>query len=227
MSRFSRAVAAARGQQIDFRQALFCVYILVALLIFTFMVPPFQKSDEPAHYFRSISLTNLDLVCTPNADGEYRFEMKSKYAGFPQAINTWDVAFHPHTRFDRDWLNVDWSDPAWDETVEVFDVCNLPAFGYLPNMLGIFLGKPFENPMTGLYLGRVFGALFFVGALIWALRVTPEQYRLPLYFYAAMPTVLHQVSAVSYDAVQLSLFAVMYAYITRFAVEDTIIRPRT
>jgi uncharacterized membrane protein len=37
--------------------------------------------------------------------------------------------------------------------------------------------------------------------------------------------VLHQVSAVSYDPVHLSLFAVIFALITKFAAEDRLIQP--
>src|SRR5262249_15981801 len=47
-----------------------------------------------------------------------------------------------------------------------------------------------------------------------------------LYFFAAIPTVLHQVSAISYDAVQLSLYPLLYALITRFAVSEGLQRLR-
>ncbi|HEY7270914.1 MAG TPA: DUF2142 domain-containing protein, partial [Dehalococcoidia bacterium] len=84
----------------------------------------------------------------------------------------------------------------------------------------------FQNPLIGFYLGRIFGAAFFVGAIILALKVVPERYRLLIYLYAAIPMVLHQVGAISYDAVHLSLFPLVFAYLARFITDDSPIRRR-
>lgn len=211
---------------LSFYQKLYWAYMALALLLFTFLVPPFQKNDEPAHYFRSVSLTNLDLACKQAANGRYYSEMKRKYADFPAAMNTFFVAFRYEAKFDTAWLRTDFSDPKFDENVRVLSICNQPIPGYLPNVAGIWIGKPFESPLIGFYLGRLFGAIFFVGAIILALRIVPGRYSLLVYFYAALPTVLHQVSAISYDAVHLSLFPLVFAYMTKFVVEAGPIRPR-
>ncbi len=216
------AVAAARGrlQALGFYPTLFYGYMAVALVIFTFLVPPFQKSDEPSHYYRAVSLTNLDLVCSKDANGQYYFNMKQRYAGLPAEMHVWDVAFQYNKKFDLAWLRTDFSKPFFNETVPVYDTCNLPPVGYVPNALGILAGKPFQNPLIGFYLGRIFGALFFVGAIVLALRIVPERYKLLIYFYAAIPMVLHQVGAISYDAVHLSLFPLLFAYLAKFLTEE-------
>jgi uncharacterized membrane protein len=215
-------VAAAWGrlQALSFYPTLFYGYMAVALVIFTFLVPPFQKSDEPSHYYRAVSLTNLDFVCSKDANGQYYFNMKQRYAGLPAEMHVWDVAFQYNKKFDLAWLRTDFSQPFFNETVPVYDTCNLPPVGYLPNALGILAGKPFQNPLIGFYLGRIFGALFFVGAIVLALRVVPERYKLLVYFYAAIPMVLHQVGAISYDAVHLSLFPLLFAYLAKFLTEE-------
>jgi len=51
---------------------LFFAYVGIALFLFTFAAP-FQKADEPSHFYRSVCLTNLDLVCTRNQEGVYGF----------------------------------------------------------------------------------------------------------------------------------------------------------
>lgn len=199
--------------------AAFVVYVVAGLLAMTFVIPPFQKSDEPSHYYRTVSLSNFDLVCTREPDGEYYFYMKRRYAELPAIINTWEVAMRGDQRYDRDWLRADFSRPELNDERRVGDICNLPPIGYLPNALGVLLGKPFENPLPGFYMGRLAGAIFFLGGLLYALAITPARYRLAVYFYGGLPIVLHQVAAISYDAVQLALFPVMFGYIAKFASE--------
>jgi uncharacterized membrane protein len=214
-----------RLRSLSFYPTLFYVYLGVALLAFTFLVPPFQKSDEPAHFHRSVSLTNLDFFCEKDEEGEYYFEMKRKYGDLPEILRVWDVAFDYESKFRTEWLRADFSDPSLQEPVRIYRFCSLPIPGYLPNSLGVLVGKPFENPLVSFYLARLFGAAFFVGAVVLSLRIVPDRYKLLIYFYAAIPTVLHQVSAVSYDAVQLSLFPLMLAYLTRFAEDRQQIKP--
>ncbi len=215
-----------RRFQPSYFQVLFFVYMTLSLLIFTFLVPPFQKSDETAHFHRAVSLTNLDFFCSKDAKGEYFFPMKRKYAELPDVLHTFDVSFHYENKFDSHWLHPDLSDPKYNEEALVYRFCSLPIPGYLPNSLGILAGKLSPNPLVSFYLGRLFGALFFAAAVVFALRKVPDRYRPIIYLYAALPIVLHQVSAISYDAVQLSLFPLLFAYLTRFVTQDERIRPR-
>jgi uncharacterized membrane protein len=201
-------------------QAAFWAYVTIALVLLTFLVPPFQKSDEPSHYFRAVSLTNLDFTCSEDESGRQSFAMKLRYALLPDLMHTFDVAFRYDAKFDTSWLRQDFSDPALNEPVRVYDICNLPPLGYLPNSAGILVGKPFTNPLVGFYLARAFGALFFCGAVVAALRISPERYRLLVYLYAALPMVLHQVGGVTYDAVQLSLWPLLFAFVTKFATPE-------
>jgi uncharacterized membrane protein len=206
--------------RLSFIHVLLVVYVGAALFIFTFLSPPFQKPDEQSHYYRSVSLTNLDITCSPAEGGKGAFLMKRRYFDLPAIMHTWDVYLVYDNKFDRAWFNADFSDPALNDEVAAYDICNLPAPGYFPNAAGVLIGKPFENPLIGFYLARIFGAVFFVVAMVIAIRLTPGQFRPPLYLYAILPTVLHQVSAVSYDAVQLSLFPLTYAYLTRFITQE-------
>lgn len=212
--------AANSVRSLTFFQGLFAVYMAAGLLVMTFLVPPFQKPDEPSHYYRAVSVSNFDFVCTKDRIGVYKVDMKAKFADLPEIVHVWDVAFDGSKRFDPDWLRADFSNPLLNEEKRVYDICNLPPPGYYPNVVGIWLGKPFENPLYGFYLGRFTGALFFAVCLVFALRLTPERYRLPVYFFAALPMVLHQAGAISYDTAQLPLFLVLYGYVTKFAVAE-------
>jgi uncharacterized membrane protein len=223
-SRLADAVT-TRVAALSFFEKLFFVYMAATLAVMVFLVPPFMKADEPDHFYRTVSITNLDLVCTRDAAGGYYFEMKRKWIEAPIVMHVWDVWIYSDVKFDTRWLRADFSDPKYDEAVYIYENCNLSPAGYLPSTLGVLAGKPFENPLFSLYLGRLAGAIFFFGAVVIALSLTPATYRPLLYLFAGLPTVLHQVSAVSYDPVHLSLFAVIFALITKFAVEDRLIRP--
>src|SRR5256885_540031 len=118
-------------------QVLFFLYLAAALLIFTFLVPPFQKSDEPAHFHRAVSITNLDFVCQTDENGEHFFAMKRKYADLPNVLHAWDVAFNYKAKFNRDWLQADFSDPSFDQPARIYRFCSLLVPGYLPSAFGV------------------------------------------------------------------------------------------
>jgi uncharacterized membrane protein len=203
---------------------LFALYLTIVLAVLTFAMPPFQKADEPAHYHRAVSLTNLDFVCDKDEVGTYSYEMKRRYSELPVLLHVWDVWINKNVRFNWDWLDIDFSAASLDEPGRIYGYCDLPILGYLPSATGILIGKPFENPLYGFYLGRVMGVVFFILALLVALRLTPDPYKLPLYLYAALPNVLHQAGAISYDQVQLALYPLIYALIAKFAVEGRMIK---
>jgi uncharacterized membrane protein len=199
---------------------LFAAYLGILLAVFTFLVPPFQKNDEPSHYYRTVSLAKLDLLCSKDAEGRYFTTMERRYADLPRVLGAEALWQSADARFPPAVLGKDFSDPAFREPVRVYDICNLGLFGYVPNALGLLAGLPFESPVAGFYLGRVAGGIFFLGCLVLALRVAPPRYRLAIVFYAALPMVLHQVSSFSYDAVQLSLFPLIFAFLTRFLTRE-------
>lgn len=207
---------------LSFLQALFYIYLISMLGVMTFLIPPLLKADEPAHYHRAVSITNGQFAC-PHDEQGYYVEMKQKYADLPNVLHTWDVWILRDVKFDTNWLNVDWSDPRFDEKTRIYEYCNLPVVGYPVAALGILVAKPFENPLIGFYLARTLGAIVFVLAVIYSLKITPARYKPLVYFYAALPIVLHQVSAISYDVIQLSLFPILFGMITKFAVENELI----
>jgi uncharacterized membrane protein len=218
-----RASVLAKLAALPFFEKLYFAYVIATLAVMVFLVPPFMKADEPAHFHRTISLTNFDVVCTADANGEYYFEMKRKWVEAPIEMHVWDVWIYKDVKFDTNWLRADFSDPKYQEPVFLYENCNLPPAGYLPSAIGVLAGKPFETPLVSLYLGRLAGAAFFLAALVFALHLAPPTYRPLLFLFGGLPTVLHQVSAVSYDPVQFALFAIIFALLTKFAVEDRLI----
>ena len=209
-----------------FYKTLFFVYVVAVLFLFTFFVPPFQKSDEVAHFWRAVALTNLDATCARDEFGNQYFAMKRKYAAIESEFHVWDVAMNANAKFDWDWLRTSFTDPSYQETVRVYSIyCNYPPIGHPVSAAGVLLGKPFANPLVSFYGGRLAGALFFIAALVYALKLTPEPYRPLVYLYGALPSVLHQVSAVSYDAAFLALLPPVFAFVTNAVVHERRLHP--
>jgi Predicted membrane protein (DUF2142). len=42
---------------------LFLLYFLISGFIFSFLIPPFQKPDEFAHFKKTVSVANFDFFC--------------------------------------------------------------------------------------------------------------------------------------------------------------------
>src|SRR5687768_1815012 len=78
-------------RRLGYLRVLFYVYLTVVLSFFAFLVPPFQRNDEPAHFHRSVSLTNLNFVCEEDRRGRPSFVMKRKYAELPEIMHTTQV----------------------------------------------------------------------------------------------------------------------------------------
>ncbi len=215
---------ARKRARLSYFGTVFWGYVGLALLVFTFLVPPFQKNDEPSHYYRAVSITNLDFFCQKDDQGQYYSVMKRKYFDLPYVLGADAIWASLEAKFSPSVLRTDFSGARFQEPLRVYSICNLSPVGYAPNALGLLAGKPFANPMIGFYLGRMAGVAFFVGCLIAALRIVPRRYNLIICFYAALPMVLHQVSSFSYDAVQLSLIPLIFAYMTRFLVQEGEVR---
>ena len=82
---YAGVVAAWRS--LTFFQTLFLIYMVFGLLIMTFMVPPFQKPDEPSHWYRAVSVSNFDFACSKDRLGVYKVDMKSKWADLPVMVH--------------------------------------------------------------------------------------------------------------------------------------------
>jgi uncharacterized membrane protein len=209
-----------------FYRALFFAYVGTVLLLFTFFVPPFQKSDEVAHFWRAVTLSNFDVACDTDENGNQYFTMERRYAEIETDFHIWEVAMNYNRKFDWNWLRTSFTDPSYREAVRVYSLyCNYPPVGHPITAAGVMLGKPFANPLVSFYGGRVAGALFFLGALVYALKVTPAPYRPLVYFYGALPSVLHQVSAVSYDATFLALLLPVFAFTTSALASQKSLKP--
>src|SRR3989344_7986882 len=69
------------------------VFMFLALLlsVFTFLVPPFQKPDEPVHFYRIITLFQGQLTCDYSSDRPH-FRLPQSVYDFPKIMGVESIS---------------------------------------------------------------------------------------------------------------------------------------
>lgn len=186
---------------------LFFVFLASVGFLFIFLVPPFQKPDEVFHYKRMLEIVSLtrnnnslysdeyllpDVLFTSvvahNYDNKFPFSLYRSYFFKKNSFAIEDIDFV-----------VDW---------KLF-------FSYTPGILGYsFFGWYF--PLIGFYVARFSFFVFFLICLCWSLKNAKGRFKYLIYLYCCVPMVWQQVTAISYDAILLSLVPVIYTLIVDF-----------
>ena len=191
------------------------VFVLIFLfgLIWTFLVPPFQKADESTHYFRAASVSRGELTCSMG-DVEEALEIRERHFQFAEAVGTSRVAFNYEEKIAiknmlRAGSNVEDDNPnivLWDYG------CNLSFIPYLIFAVPILIGGLFDSLLLGFYLSRFVVFMLFFIAVIWSFKkIYNSKFKWVIVFYALTPMVLHQASAIGYDYLTLTLIPVIFA----------------
>lgn len=191
---------------------LFMASLLLGLIM-VFLIPPFQKPDEPIHFLRVITLIEGDYFCV---EKEKIIDIDSTYLSFPQQFDTSRIAFNYNEKFHISSLLNQSFDLSGDiGTIE--SLCHLPMMSYLIFVPPILLGELFSNVLLGFYLSRLIALVFFSIAILLSLKILKEShFRYIILLFALIPMVLHQVSCIGYDYLQLSLAAILFSLSVNF-----------
>lgn len=196
--------------------------ISLFLCIFTFLIPPFQKPDEPLHFERAFALAQGQFVCRHDSKHERGyFNFPQSIQIFPDQMMSQSIIMKTEGKFPIALMKTSYPIDS-KYTVDLLYNCTLPFIGYIPQSVGILLSLPFNNVLISFYAARLFGALFFIMTLSICLRLIPKQYRLILLFCSFLPMVLQQVTAISYDCVSISLGFALFTLFVRFLNQKTI-----
>lgn len=201
-------------------EKLILSFVIILGLVFVFLVPPFQKPDEDDHFRRAVALSEGQFFCTNSSNSNY-FSIPKSYSDLPIIMETRNIAFQYFVKFPKNLIGNE-IHQTLDKTPEkILHWCGLPFVGYVPSAVAIFISSPFNIPILGFYLGRVFNFLIFVLCLVTALKIAPK-YKAILFLYATIPILLHQVTAISYDALQFSLIPLIAAQLFNFMEKEKI-----
>ena len=187
------------------------IFLFIALpfsVAFAFITPPTQVPDEGSHFFRAFELSEFQFFNTNKTIPVSLIKLDSTF-GFLREKAARKITFDAITSQAKLSLEPEKRVPviAPDYTIP-----------YLPQALGIFIGKAFaSSPLVLLYFGRLFNLLVAIGLIFFAIRIIPV-FKWALLMVALMPKTLFLFGSISYDTltISLSFFAMaiflFYAY---------------
>ena len=181
------------------------LFVVMAGLVFTFLVPPFQKPDEIDHFYKSVGLLNLRNCSIGELCVDKKFYDLPKRT--QAEVQRWDYS----KKFDYKLLFFEDDDRSIMSYAANFSWQANPM-AYVFSAIGVWIGSFFPNPLVALYLGRLFNFCFFLICFVMAIRIIPKGYKQIILLFAALPMVLHQVTAVGHDAVWLALLLIVFSW---------------
>ena len=181
--------------------------IPVQLLIFTFLVPPFQKPDEQAHFEKSLLISKGYLFCQKKSNNTVKLE--KKYIDFIKSPYL-DLMTHgrssklPLPIFLKDLFSNNQSNKKINFNID--HLCSFPIISYLPQAFTLIITSIFKlNPIFSLYFGRLVMSILGYFWFLYLYKKIEDKYKLILLFTFALPMTLHQVSSFSYDVLHIML----------------------
>lgn len=193
-------------------------------ILFLLITPPFQTPDEPAHFFRALQLSEGQLLPQKQHDGVGGFLPE----GIASTVMVFDsLPFHIDKKHKTENIFKTLDLPL-NKKNKVF--LHFPNTGlytpvpYLPQILGIMLGKMFEfSPLKLMYIGRFFNLCIWALLLYLAIKLTPV-HKWVFLLLGLTPMSLSQAASLSADGLTNGLSFLLIAVILRKALaKDAVI----
>ena len=200
------------------------VFIVLAAafgLLFVFLTPPFQVPDEPNHFYRAFQISEGQFTSVKQ-EGDIGGRVPTSLV---QAVRTYvPLIFVPGERMLLEDLLNSWRQPLKPDERQFASFPNTAHYSpvpYLPQALGIRIGKTFNLPPVALLcLGRIFNLACWSFLVFVAIRLTPV-YPWLLALLALMPMSLFEAASMSADAVTNGLAFLTIAGFYRCAFDRT------
>ncbi len=204
-------------------KSLVFLFILINSLIFTFVVPPFQKPDEDAKFYRTVALSRGQFFCQLNNKREKVISIPRKYFELPNLFQTDEIKFYADRKLSLNISDVRKQLDKLDyEGVETSKGCISYFVGFIPNTIGFLLAVPINDPLVQFYFGRLAGLVLFILAFWYALKIISKPFHLVLYLYGTLPMVLHQATAYNEDVLFLAMTPLVFSFLVKLYSEKSI-----
>ncbi|MEK7109875.1 MAG: DUF2142 domain-containing protein [Patescibacteria group bacterium] len=188
------------------------LYLLIPiqLLIFTFLVPSFQKPDEQTHFEKSLIISKGYLFCQKKSDNTIQLE--KKYIDFIKTPYL-DLLTHGRSKLPVPIFLKDLFSNKQDNKKINFNIdhlCSFPIVSYLPQAFALTVASFLKlNPIMSLYFGRLFMSILGYFWFLYLYKRIAKNFKLILLFTFALPMTLHQISSFSYDVLHI-MFALTF-----------------
>jgi uncharacterized membrane protein len=190
---------------------------LLAGAAFAVLFPPFSIADEPAHFLRAFHVSSGRLVPERTATGMGAVLP----ASLPQLARelAGSLPFHPELKVDSRAILTELRRPLGEEHrfVDFRDAAFTSALPYVPQAVGIALGRSFgAPPLVLFYLARLLNLLVSTALIWWALRLLPAR-RWLVAMVALTPMATSLRGSVSADAFTIAIAFLLTAVVAHHA----------
>ena len=189
------------------------LYLLIPiqLLIFSILVPPFQKPDEQPHFEKSLLISKGYLFCQKKINNIVPLE--KKYIDLIKNPYLDQLTHGKNTKlplpvFLRDLFSKNQSNKLVDFNIN--NLCSFPIISYLPQAFVLWtLSFLNTNPIQSIYFVRLVMSFLGYFWFLYLYKKIVHNFRPILLFTFALPMTLHQISSFSYDALHI-MFAITF-----------------
>lgn len=193
-------------------------------LLFVFIIPPFQKTDEVVHYYKAISVAAGQLKCRTDAAGSLAALLPRYLVSLPTDIQAQRVIADNTVKFPISAYRLGTQQlPGISSKIPETSGCALPFVWYIP--AGLTLALPVllgMNPFVIFFLGRI--ANYVCALLIFyiSFRIIPKRFRFVLVYLLTLPMVLIQLGSYNKEVFHFAFGALSFSML--MAMRDKTLR---
>lgn len=203
--------------------SVFLVLGLILGVTCILLTPPFQVPDEPQHFYRAYQVSELRplaLVALNNGQREGTL-LPTSLATFVDASGVAAIRFRPANKVDPTKLAAARAIALSPHDRGYLPVAPYPPVGYLPQAIGIALGRLIRaSPLILFYLARLSGLAAWLILVVLAIKITPLL-KWTYVVLALMPMTLYLAASTSVDGVVIGASFLLSALMLSWAYDDT------
>jgi uncharacterized membrane protein len=201
-------------------QILFAILFLFFGILYVFMTPPIYVADESAHFYRAYQVSEANFI-SENVGSESGGSIPTSLSNFVGANVLGPKEKYNLVRAFSKSLKIN-LDRSHRQNLEFTNVAIYPTVNYLPQALGIDIGRIFTSKVVVLfYLARLANLIFLCVCLFFAIRIIPYG-KFALMIIGLLPMVLYAGSSLSADCFVVASVALYTAYLLKLITQKNI-----
>jgi len=181
-------------------QSVFLITAILWGITNIILTPPFQVPDEPAHFYKSLQVSEGKLFSEnfQNQVGGYFPKGSNRIATFfDYTFLESGYRFHFHDLAEALKIRPDTSAVTFIQFPNTARIFPVP---YFPQAFGIMIGKLFFNsPLVWFYAGRLFNLIAWISLLFFAIKIVPV-HKWTMVLLALLPMHINLAASQSADA---------------------------
>lgn len=198
------------------KEWMFLSMSIIIGTIFVFINVPQVRYDEHAHMWRAYELSEGHIISKMN------HELPTSIIDLFRR----DDGTYPNKEFNYNTLKIKLSDKLEKEKKEPFPVgatASLTPISYLPQLIGVFVGKILNlGPIKILWLGRFTNLATYVVLIFFAIKIMPsEKFKSIIMMIGLFPMSLTMAATMSPDSliIATTILAIAYGLHLKFDVK--------